>query len=414
MLGRFKRQKPKEGKRKGPSSQGKVDYFLQRLETIRGKTDNLPGLMNELLPDLEADPALAEAFLSQATAQKDEGVALFLSRIKDQTRSSALRRRIKGALYQLSQQGLEVPGEVETKKTGPAILRQAESLPLECYLSDFDPLGSRMLTLVVPRVPQGRLLVFALANWDQGLEDLTALEVSKKQVKPLLEESQETSGYPLYPADPNQVVFLLREAYARSPALKTEDKKLYMVLMNYLETMGPFITRPIIRDLIPRDEMDEQENQAGRDWESLKLIPELMAFQLPSDRLSSCAQKLEEINSSPLVLNAGQQKERLQAVIQQAAADFFTPTRVEHLHRHLEEIAYLFWLKSEPERSRALFSAAARLEGETLDREGRESPLLGWLIEKEFQEIEEEKSGPVVESETRTEGGLILPHWVKK
>ena len=411
MPGRFKRQKPKEGKRKDPAFRGKVDYFLQRLETIRGKTDILPELIKELLPDLEADPALAEAFLFQATAQKDELVALFLSRLKDQTGSSALRRRIKGALYQLSQQGLEVPGEAENQKTGPAILRQAETLPLDGYLSDFDPLGSRMLTLVVPRVPQGRILVFALANWDQGLEDLTALEVSKKQVKPLLEESQETSGYPFYPADPNQVVFLLREAYARSPALKPEDKKVYSVLMNYLETMGPLTTRPIIKDLIP---MDEQENQAGGDWESLKSIPELMAFQLPSDRLSSCAQKLQEIHSSPLVLNAGQQKERLQAVIQQAAADFFTPTRVAHFHRHLEEIAYLYWLKSEPELSRALFSAAARLEGETLDREGRESPLLGWLIEKEFQEIEEKKSGPAVESETRTEGGLILPHWVKK
>jgi hypothetical protein len=411
MPGRFKRQKPKGGRKKDPAFQKKVNYFLQRLETIRGETDSFPGLIKELLPGLEADPTLAEAFLSQATAQKEKLTALFLSRLKEQAGSSALRRRIKGALYQLTQQGLEVPGELENEKAGPAILRQAESLPLECYLSDFDPLGSRMLTLVVPRAPQGRILVFALANWDQGLEDLTALEVSKRQVRPLLEESQENSGYPFYPSDPNQAVFLLREAYERSPALKTEDKKVYSVLMNYLETMGPFSTRPIIRDLIPGD---EQENQAGGDWESLKSIPELLAFQLPSDRLSSCAQQLEEIKSSPLILNAGQQKERLQAVIQQAAADFFTPPRVENFHRYLEEIAYLYWLKAEPERFRVLVSAAARLESETLNREGRESPLLAWLFEKEFQEIEEENDGLAEESETRTEGGLILPHWVKK
>jgi hypothetical protein len=411
MTGRFKRQKPKEGKRKDPTIQEKVDYFLRRLETVREKTDLLPGLIEELLPGLEADPALAEAFLSRTAAQKDEPIALFLTRLKDQTRSSALRRRIKGALYQLSQQGLEVPREAENQKAGPAILRQAESLPVDGYLSDFDPLGSRMLTLVVPRVPQGRILVFALANWDQGLEDLTALEVSRKQVKPLLEESEESSGYSFYPADPDQVVFLLREAYALSPALKTDDKKVYSGLMNYLETMGPFATRPIIRDLIP---MEEQDNRAGGDWESLKSIPELKAFQLPPDRLSSCAQKLQEVYSSPLVLNAGQRNERLQAIIQQAAADFFTPARVENLHRHLEEIAYLYRLKADPELSRALFSAAARIGVETSDREGRENPFLCWLIEKEFQEIEEEKSATAVEAETRTEGGLILPHWVKK
>ena len=116
-----------------------------------------------------------------------------------------------------------------------------------------------------------------------------------------------------------------------------------------------------------------------------------MAFQLPSDRLASCDQKLQEIHSSPLVLNAGQQKERLQAVIQQAATDYFTPTRVEHFHRHLEEIAYLYWLKSVPELSGSCVQRLPRLEGESLDRAGRQSPLLGWLIEKEFQEIEEKK-----------------------
>ncbi len=411
MPGRFKQQKSKEGRKKDPAFQGKVDYCLQRLESYRGETDILPRVIEELLPGLEADPTLAEAFLVQATARKDELLASFLSRLKDRTGSSALRRRIKGALYQLSQRGLEIPEEAKNKETGPAILRPSESLPLECYVSDFDPLGSRMLTLVIPRVPQGRILVFALANWDQGLEDLTALEVSKKQVKSLLEESQESSGYPLYPSDPNQVVFLLREAYDRSPALKTEDKKVYAVLMTYLETMGPFTQRPIIKDLIPSD---EQENQSGGDWESLKSIPELMAFQLPSDLLSSCARQLEEINSSPLVLDAGQQKERLQRVIQQAATDIFTPARIENFHRHLEEIAYLYWLKSAPELSWDLVAAAARLEGEPLDREKRGSPLLAWLIEKEFQENEETTSGSVEESETRTEGGLILPHWVKK
>ena len=87
---------------------------------------------------------------------------------------------------------------------------------------------------------------------------------------------------------------------------------------------------------------------------------------------------------------------------------------MENFRRHLEEIAYLYWLKSEPELALVLFSASVRLENETSDRERPESPLLVWLIEKEFQEIEEKKSGPAVAPETRTEGGLILPHWVKK
>ena len=331
--------------------------------------------------------------------------------MKDQAGASALRRRIKGALYQLTQQGLEVPVKEGSARTGSTILKQPESLPLECFLSAFDPQGSRMLILVVPRVPQGRILVFALANWDQGLEDLTALEVSKKQVKPLLEETRESSGYPFYPADPGQVVYLLREAYSRTAALKSEDKKVYSVLMNYLETMGPFGSRPIIQDLIP---FDEGETPKAGEWESLKTVPEMTALQLPADWLSSQARKLLEIKNSPLVLSVGQRKERMAAVTRQTVTELFTTERVENLYRYLEEIAYLYWIKGELEQARILSTAVNRLRTSLAGPPFHENPVLTWLIEKEFPEIDEKKSEPATPPETRTEGGLIIPHWVKE
>jgi hypothetical protein len=411
MLGRFPRRKQKEGKKKNPAFQERVNYYLQRLAALGEEPDILPELIQEILPDLEVNPTLAEAFLVQVLNRKDEGTALFLSWLKDRAKASALRRRIKGALYQLTQQGLEVPVEEENRKPGSSILKQAESLHLECYLSAFDPLGSRMLTLVVPRVPQGRILVFALANWDQGLEDLTALEVSKKQVRPLLEETRESAGYPFYPADPNQVVFLLREAYARTPALKPEVKKVYTVLLNYLETMGPFTSQPIVRGLIP---VVEQEKQTAGDWEFLKTVPELTAFQLPGNSLATHAQRLLEINNSPLVLSPGQQKERFQTVTRQTVNDFFTSERVGNLYRYLEEIVYLYWIKGDLDQARVLLGAADHLKGGFAGLPVQENPLLIWLVEKDFSEVEGIGSEPAPPPETRTEGGLILPHWVNK
>jgi hypothetical protein len=411
MPGRFPRRKQKEGKKKNPAFQERVDYYFLRMAALREEPNSLPELIQEILPDLEVNPNLAEAFLVQVPNRKDEGTALFLSRLKDQAKASALRRRIKGTLYQLTQQGLEVPVEEENQKRGSSILKQAESLPLECYLSAFDPLGSRMLTLVAPRVPEGRIVVFSLVNWDQGLEDLTALEVSKKQVRPLLEETWESAGYPFYPADPNQVVFLLREAYARTPVLKPGDKKVYVVLMNYLETKGPFASQPIVRGLIP---VVEQEKQTAGDWAFLKTVPELMAFQLPGNSLATHAQKLLEIKNSPLVLSPGQQKERFQAVTQQTVNDFFTSERVGNLYRYLEEIVYLYWIKGDLDQARILLGAADHLKEGFVGLPVQENPLLIWLIEKDFPEVEGKESEPAPPPETRTEGGLILPHWVKK
>ena len=101
--------------------------------------------------------------------------------------------------------------------------------------------------------------------------------------------------------------------------------------------------------------------------------------------------------------------------LRQTAADFFTPARVENLRRSSGGDRLSLLAEIGTRTGPDLFSAAVRMESETLTiRRIRENPFLGWLIEKEFQEIEEEAGQPAAEAETRTEGGLILPHWVKK
>ena len=140
----------------------------------------------------------------------------------------------------------------------------------------------------------------------------------------------------------------------------------------------------------------------------------MTAFQLPGNWLTPHAQKLLEIKNSPLVLSPGQQKERLLTVTQQTADVIFTPNRVENLYRYLEEIVYLYWIKGEAEQARVLLGAVDRLKEVFAGLPVRENPLLTWLIEKEFPEVEEEKNAPPPPPETRTEGGLILPNWVKK
>ena len=82
MPGRFQRRKQKEGKKKNPAFQEKVDYYLQRLAALNDQPSILPELIMEMLPELKVDPALAEAFLMQALTQKNEAIALFLDRLE--------------------------------------------------------------------------------------------------------------------------------------------------------------------------------------------------------------------------------------------------------------------------------------------------------------------------------------------
>jgi hypothetical protein len=391
-----------------------LERARDRLDQVRLLYENpveKDSFLEGLALELEADPPFASFFLHQVVDLPDPWNGSLLQELIERVTAKPLRRGIKGGIYQLRQRGREVRSPEKEPGGRRGVLRQTETQSPEGYLSDFDNLGNRLLALVLPQVPQGRILVFGLMNWDRGLQDLSALEVSKKQVRALLEETENQSGQRFHPVDAGHGVYLLREAHGQAGRLKAEDEKVYGALNNYLETMGPFPSEPNLNSLSPGE---EGEGEKDREWDYLKEIPELAGFHLPPEEMGPYGRSLLEIKESPLVLSPAQQEDRFREVIAGAVKAIFREERVRRLVRFLEEIAAAYWLKGRPEQARRILAALNSFERERAAALDPGHPLLAWLVRKEFLPAEGVTEDQPAPEEERTEGGLILPAWVKK
>jgi hypothetical protein len=408
MSGRLKNQPGRPAPGKDLLILEEAQKRMDQVRPLYENTAEREQLVQTLARELEEDPAFARYFMEKSGNIAESWNVSLLTQLSERVPSKPLRRKIKGAIYQLRQRGIDVVEKDPEASRG--ILKQAETQAAEGYLSDFDDLGNRMVALVLPRLPQGRILVFGLTHWDRGLGDLSALEVSKKQVRTLLEETEQHAGQPFHPAPAGHGVFLLREAHEHGGRLQPEDEKVYTVLNNYLESLGPFPAEPIIYSL--------GEEEGGTDgaveWETLKEIPELVRFHLPPEEMEAYARPLLEIKESPLVLSPTQQEERIQEVLSGAVEAVFGGGRTRRLQRFVEEIATAYWLKGLKDQARRIMAALKSFQPEVEGRTAPGHPLLSWLVEKEFRlsrEMVPEQEPP---QEERTEGGVILPAWVKK
>lgn len=413
MSDRLPRQTDKTAAGEGPSAPEKIQEWEDRARVLWLEKRDLAPLSQEIGRDWAEDPACARDVVDHLAAIREPWVGDLLFRLSNLPVPKPCRREIKRILYRLGQQGLDIPlsADLQEGEKKPGILRGSEPQTSEGFLSDFDDLGHRLVALVLPQFPKGRILVLALTHWDRGLEDLSLLEVPKKQVRRVLEETQERSGQQFFPVGAPQAVFLLREARNQTGRLKQEDEQAYALLLPRLEAAGPALSESLIRSLIP--DAGEGHGQGG-DAEGLTTLPELVRFHTYSEELVACAKRIEEIKASPLVLSPAQQSGRLGEVIDQAAKEFFGEERLARLIRFLEEISFLYWIKGEAGKARQILESLAAFRRELDSRPEGVHPLLTWLIEKEFVSPDDPGEPDEPPEEERTEGGLILPSWVKK
>ncbi len=195
-----------------------------------------PELITNLAETLDENPALADFFFEKLLARPSVTIARLLFELVDRLTSKSVHKGIKRTLYLLKQRGMDIPSARKDKgeKAGQGILKETVSAQVSGYLSEFDEVRNRMLALIIPQVSKGKLFVFALINPERSLESLTALAVSKKEAKGLLQDLEEQAGHSFLSADPGQVALILKEAHDRRSNLSKEDEGIYAHIINLL------------------------------------------------------------------------------------------------------------------------------------------------------------------------------------
>ena len=124
---------------------------------------------------------------------------------------------------------------------------------------------------------------------------------------------------------------------------------------------------------------------------------------------------LRQVQEAILIISPSQKRQQIGEILIQGSRDIFKGQEREDLVRYLEELAYLYYLKDQIEEAKLLFSAALFLAKEGERATFQDNPFLIWLVEKalSIEKIMEDDNGqdPVPEI---TQGGIIIPPWVKR
>ncbi len=392
----------------------KIDDLLNSLSDAEEAEVSDPDII-QLAKSLDENPVLADFFFEKVLIRPGLRVTRFLFKLDGLIHSKPVHKGIKRTLYLLKQKGIDI-AQV-TKERGEkggrgGILKETVSAQVSGYLSEFDETGSRMVALMVPQVSKDRLFVFALISRERSLESLTALVVSKKEAKGLLQNLEEQAGHSFLSADPGQVAFILKKAHDRGSNLSKEDEGIFVRVISQLTGLKAVRQESIVPSLFS---VGESFLENPPDWERLSQIREVAYFQPKAELLEPYEKAIRDVQEAILIISPSQKRQQIEEIVLRASRDLFQGQTGEDLGRYLEELAYLYYLKSHSEEAELLFKAALFLTGEGGRGTSGENPLSLRLVEKALSLDKMMQDGgnqePIIE---KTPGGIIIPPWVKR
>jgi hypothetical protein len=316
-------------------------------------------------------PALAAAVLhAAAQAGRVDLVAAMAAREEKEVAKEAKRQ-----LHWLKLRGVTVP---EASPPAPALAPPSEPPPA-AYGSIIDGRGERAVWL--PRNVPGRGLEVAQAvcSDQRGLVELHLSLVGRKEwrvfVKGLLERG----------AAMGVAELAWDEAHGRIAAARALNERSGQRVPDGADQwLGQLGTPPPLADpaaaLPPLDA--EAERVALASSAALHDLPLLRSWLGEEPFLREVAARLDEVEKSPLAIDATQKRERLRAVVQEAVDRYYTPERCALLASRLVEVAAWFARTGHADRSA---QAAAAVRALVAGTPPGQVPFAARLVEKAFR-----------------------------
>ncbi len=291
-----------------------------------------------LSPFLKKGPETTEKLADQLATLPHETTAGILQQMLAETGEKRVRKTIKRSLYRLRAKGVSVR-EV-SRDRGRSVLQPLQAEPPEGFGTGIDPVGHRLLILVIPHAGRGLTVMHAVIGDTQGLVDFTGAEMTRKEFKSFFENLQEESVFPLVEMEASYVGFLFSRAYHLTLEKKGTPPQDYLHLKNEIERVRKEYEKPLIYGCLSKEEMegDERWLRKGGDLVKDELF---MAWVIEEDKIGPYAEALRETQESKLFLNQSQKEARFQEIYLKAMTEIFSEERKRLYQRRLEETAYI-------------------------------------------------------------------------
>lgn len=369
--------------------------------------DGIKDLPPETITKKLTNPRLASALVEKLPI--NDVVVPLLGALQQAFREKGVQKAIRKAIFKLKQRGISI-SEIESKAdSSPLVLREGQKDEPFAYLSSIDGSGCRLAFLALPRAPIGFDVGMGMVCYETGVVDFQFAALSKKRTKEIKDRFHKSSGpLPVISVSVSHAAAVLEEAYNISIEGAAEVPSTFLSFRSSLPKDVSPLERPAIYSHITHEEIhgevlgkSEIEKLFGHDL--------LKDWSLPPQEMRPMVEEFVEAEESPLELMEYQKMERTRESKAKWLEKFYPQSRREKLARRFEEMAYVFWAKSEPDYARLSLKACQNLreEGDFPDI----NPVLDFLIEHTVDILVEagEAEGETEEPEDESPSLIIRP-----
>jgi hypothetical protein len=335
-----------------------IQEFMKKIrELIR---NGKPG--EEIFPILSSllkeQPEAAERIIGDLADVPHETTTQILQRMVEEIHDKKTRKTIRRVLYRLKSKGVPL-GEVHPDR-GHSILRPSQAEPPQGYATAIDPIGQRLLVLVVAHAGRGYTLLHGVLSDTEGLVNFLGAEMSRKEVRAFLDHLSKESPFPMVEMEASYIAFLFSQTYQRTLERKKTPPQDYLHFKGEIERLKKHYEQPLIYAFLSLSEVTEDERWLKKGEDLLKEEP-FVTWNIEEGLLQPYADALVEAQGSKLFLNQGQKEARFQEVYLKALSEIFPEERRTLYGRRLEETAYILYRLGKEERAKIALATAADL-----------------------------------------------------
>ncbi len=315
----------------------------------------------------------------------------------------ALTKEVKRLLHKRKAAGRETP---ELEREGEAVFHAPEPAHDEptAWLSTPDPFGGRVAWFGRGAPGRGLTIVQVVFSDTLGVLEVGDAQVGRKAWRELGERLK--AGGPV-------MAFEVDRAWARELVALAQDRNLTTgrpidaKAGALLATLGPRpepAPAPPGRALVPQDA--EQKSALASNPAPLFDEPELTAWIPAENALRALAERIDQIQHSPLVLDAAQQLGQREKAITEAAAAYWTAELRRLYATRLYDLAAAFSRSSREAPAMRAAAVAAQLEG---DAAVEQVAFCRFLFARSFKNVPPPEDAPKPPQPATPGGRIIVP-----
>lgn len=311
---------------------------------------------------LGIDPTLDARLLDWIASLGTPEAGRALQRFLEEARDKEQIKQIKKALHRMRSQGVELEEvEAESRAGGFSLALDGGSLQdARAYLTSVDGRGARLVWVMWRAPSGGSRLLQAVIDDTTGVREAEVATVTRQGFRDYVEQMKSNPTVMLAQVSLAQASATLAAAAARTEEAGGELPTAYRKWAEMADVSPAAAGKTAVYRRIPMSEVRGDEALID---EAMKLLrePHFQSWAMEGAVIDDAAEEVYQAETSTLMLNDEQRRERMQDAIREAVTKSFDDDTRKRYRLRLEVMAEMLWERGEQDAARRALAAAVGL-----------------------------------------------------